>query len=107
MRWCFSLTWTRNKLLKADSVKEIVVDVGDLRLYLIDRLTENETKNLIRLKGQCYELCTLCMNKSICKKMTQFFQVSDDLNSELIALNPGHPRIFFAINGFVDPIITV
>ena len=54
------------------------------------------------LKGLCHETAHARQLRVNLKRLAQLFQVSrDDLHTEFIALNLGHPRIFFAFGGFV------
>ena len=61
-----------------------------------------EAVNMGRLKRLCHETAHARQLRVNLKRLAQLFQVSrDDLHTEFIALNLGHPRIFFAFGGFV------
>ena len=54
------------------------------------------------LKELCHETAHARELRVNLKRLAQLFQVSrGDRHSEFIALNLGHPRIFFAFSGFV------
>ena len=63
---------------------------------------EESVLNSEALKELCHEIAHARELRVNLKRLAQLFQVSrGDRYSELIALNLGHPRIFFAFSGFV------